>query len=106
MYKSLLIFIGVVILSHKIYSQNVVPADIKTPDSILQNFMDKRFGLFVHWGPVTLRGTEIGWSRNHQVTQPDYDSLNKEFNPVLFNADAWVKTAKDAGVKYLTVTAK
>src|SRR5215469_6755425 len=107
MYKSLLLFIGVVVLSsHKIYSQDTVPSDIKTPDSILQNFMDKRFGLFIHWGPVTLRGTEIGWSRNHQVAQSDYDSLYKEFNPVLFSADAWVKMAKHAGVKYLTITAK
>ncbi|HET7119184.1 MAG TPA: alpha-L-fucosidase, partial [Hanamia sp.] len=30
----------------------------------------------------------------------------KEFDPVLFNADTWVKTAKDAGMKYLTITAK
>jgi alpha-L-fucosidase len=106
MYKSLLLLIWVSILSHRIYSQDVVPSDIKTPDSILQSFMDKRFGLFVHWGPVTLRGTEIGWSRNHQVTQSDYDSLYKEFNPVLFNADEWVRIAKNAGVKYLTITAK
>ena len=107
MYKSLLIFIGVVVLSsHKIYSQDIVPPDIKTPGPVLQSFMDKRFGLFIHWGPVTLRGTEIGWSRNYQVTQSDYDSLYKEFNPVLFNADEWVRIAKNAGVKYLTITAK
>jgi alpha-L-fucosidase len=68
--------------------------------------MAKRFGMFIHWGPVTLRGTEIGWSRNREVKQGEYDSLYKEFNPVLFNADNWVKTAKDAGMKYLTITAK
>ncbi len=78
----------------------------KTSKKIMDGFMDKRFGMFIHWGPVTLRGTEIGWSRNHQVSQDDYDSLYKEFNPVLFNAETWVKTAKDAGMKYLTITAK
>ena len=72
----------------------------------MNDFMDKRFGLFVHWGPVTLRGTEIGWSRGEQVPTEDYDNLYKEFNPVLFDADAWVKVAKDAGVKYLVITAK
>lgn len=72
----------------------------------MAQFMDKRFGMFIHFGPVTLRGTEIGWSRNNQVAQNDYDSLYKEFNPALFNADAWVKAAKDAGMKYLTITAK
>lgn len=68
--------------------------------------MNMRFGMFIHWGPVSLRGTEIGWSRGHQVTTDDYDQLYKEFNPVLFDADAWVRTAKDAGMKYLTITSK
>ncbi|WP_162235822.1 alpha-L-fucosidase [Pedobacter sp. Leaf216] len=74
--------------------------------SPINNFMDKRFGMFIHWGPVSLRGTEIGWSRGDQVGIEDYDNLYKEFNPVLFNADAIVKTAKDAGMKYLTITAR
>lgn len=78
----------------------------KTDPKILEGFMDKRFGMFIHWGPVSLRGTEIGWSRNHEVSQQEYDSLYKEFNPVLFNADAWVKTAKEAGMKYITFTSK
>ena len=72
----------------------------------MKDFMSRRFGLFIHWGPVSLRGTEIGWSRDKQVSKAEYDSLYKEFNPVLFNADAWVKTAKDAGMKYLTITAR
>lgn len=73
---------------------------------VMKDFMDLRFGMFIHWGPVTLRGTEIGWSRNHEVAQNDYDSLYKEFDPVLFDADGWVKTAKDAGMKYIVITAK
>ena len=81
-------------------------ADIKTSKAVMNGFMDKRFGMFIHFGPVTLRGTEIGWSRYKQVPVEDYDSLYKEFNPSLFNADAWVKTAKDAGMKYLTITSK
>lgn len=68
--------------------------------------MDKRFGMFIHWGPVSLRGTEIGWSRDKQVSKADYDQLYKEFNPVLFNADEWVNVAKEAGMKYLTITAR
>ena len=81
-------------------------AQLKTSDAVMKDFMSRRFGLFIHWGPVSLRGTEIGWSRDKQVSKADYDSLYKEFNPVLFNADARVKTAKDAGMKYLTITAR
>jgi alpha-L-fucosidase len=40
------------------------------------------------------------------VPLAEYDSLYKEFNPVLFNADVWVKAAKDAGMRYLTIVAK
>ena len=72
----------------------------------LDDFMDMRFGIFIHWGPVSLRGTEIGWSRGREVPTAEYDNLYKEFDPVLFNADDWVKTAKDAGMKYLTITAR
>jgi len=72
----------------------------------MDDFMDQRFGMFIHWGPVTLRGTEIGWSRGHEVPVEDYDNLYKEFDPVLFDADAWVKTAKDAGMKYLVIVSK
>lgn len=77
-----------------------------TSKAVMDDFMNLRFGMFVHWGPVSLRGTEIGWSRGHEVAVDDYDNLYKEFNPVLFNADTWVKTASDAGMKYLTITAK
>jgi alpha-L-fucosidase len=80
--------------------------DVKTSKKVMKDFMDKRFGMFIHFGPVTLRGTEIGWSRNKEVSAADYDSLYKEFNPALFNAETWVKIAKDAGMKYLTITAK
>lgn len=72
----------------------------------MTTFMSKRFGMFIHFGPVTLRGTEIGWSRSREVPAAEYDTLYREFNPVLFNADTWVRTAKQAGMKYLTITAK
>lgn len=81
-------------------------APVKTDPAVLRQFMDMRFGMFIHWGPVSLRGTEIGWSRGEQVPAADYDNLYREFNPVLFNADEWVKVAKDAGMKYLTITAR
>lgn len=68
--------------------------------------MDMKFGMFVHWGPVSLRGTEIGWSRGREVEIEDYDNLYKEFNPVLFNADEWIKTLKDAGMKYFVITTR
>ncbi|MDB5276231.1 MAG: hypothetical protein JWR61_1186 [Ferruginibacter sp.] len=92
-------------LSCSLQAQQLAPG-IKTSKPVIDGFMDKRFGMFIHFGPVSLRGTEIGWSRGSEVATEEYDNLYKEFNPVLFNADQWVKAAKDAGMKYITITAK
>ncbi len=71
-----------------------------------KDWRDKSFGMFIHWGPVTLTGKEIGWSRGSQVPVEEYDSLYKRFNPVKFNADEWVSLAKSAGMKYIVLTSK
>ncbi len=62
--------------------------------------------MFIHWGPVGLKGTEIGWSRGREVPVAEYDNLYQQFNPQQFNAKEWVALAKAAGVKYLVLTAK
>lgn len=82
----------------------------------LQWWRDARFGLFIHWGPVSLEGTEIGWSRGGerrgyrgsgtQVPVEVYDNLYRQFNPTNFNADAWVAIARAAGMKYLVFTSR
>jgi alpha-L-fucosidase len=55
---------------------------------------------------VSLRGTEIGWSRGTQVPIEEYDNLYKRFNPAGFQADQWVAIAKDAGMRYIVLTTK
>lgn len=72
----------------------------------IKAWQDKRFGMFIHWGPVSLKGTEIGWSRGRQVPAADYDLLYQRFNPTRFDAREWVKVAKEAGMKYLVITSK
>ncbi len=107
MLRKLMIACGLLlVLQMAASAQNTVPPALHTSKEIMNGFMDLRFGMFIHWGPVTLKGTEIGWSRGNQVPVKVYDNLYKKFDPVLFNADAWVKTAKDAGMKYLVIVAK
>jgi alpha-L-fucosidase len=74
-----------------------------------------RFGMFIHWGPVSLKGTEISWSRaNTNPKCPNqgaipaavYDKLYQEFNPTNFDAGQWMDTARAAGVRYAVLTAK
>jgi alpha-L-fucosidase len=81
----------------------------------LQWWAQARFGLFIHWGPVSLEGTEISWSRantnpkcpnNGPIPAAVYDNLYQKFNPTNFNASDWVGLAKAAGIKYMVLTAK
>jgi len=90
----------------QIYGGGEGNPDLKTKQEALSRWQDLKFGMFIHWGPVSLRGTEIGWSRGPIIPIVEYDQLYNEFNPSLFNAEEWVKTAKEAGMKYLVITTK
>ena len=88
---------------------------LNAPKQDIENWREMKFGLFIHWGPVSLKGTEIGWSRGGErrgrsgrglIPAEEYDNLYKRFNPVKFNADEWIRIAKDAGMKYLVFTSK
>jgi alpha-L-fucosidase len=92
-------------------------ADPGAPKAAIERWKDLRFGMFVHWGPVSIVGTEIGWSRagerrgrhdkaTGKVPIEVYDNLYRMFNPVKFNPDQWVQLAKDAGMKYLVFTTR
>jgi alpha-L-fucosidase len=82
------------------------PAWAPAKPEAIKRWQDMRFGMFIHWGPVSIKGTEIGWSRGAQVPVDEYDNLYKTFNPTKFDADRWVSIAKAAGMKYLIITTK
>ncbi|MBN1388858.1 MAG: alpha-L-fucosidase [Bacteroidales bacterium] len=75
---------------------------------------EARFGMFIHWGLYAIPAGEWEGTTNHaewirttaQIPLETYDELLDQFNPVEFNADQWVKMAKDAGMKYIVITSK
>ena len=79
-------------------------------------FKEAKFGIFIHWGLYSrLAGNwrdkkyyGSGEWIMHQAKIPvkEYELVAKEFNPVNFNADEWAQLAKDAGIKYMVITAK
>ncbi|TLV01478.1 alpha-L-fucosidase [Dyadobacter luticola] len=71
----------------------------------LKWWQDAKMGLFIHWGPVSLIGKEISWSRK-DYGAAKYDALYKRFNPKKFDAKEWVALAKASGMKYMVLTAK
>ncbi len=80
-------------------------------------FRDARFGLFVHWGPYSIAGVEASWpimvpelagliGPDQAISEADYVALAERFDPRGFDPKAWVRFARDAGMRYLVITAK
>lgn len=88
-------------------------------------FIEAKFGMFIHWGLYSILGGSYNghtlpdasfaqgkswyaeWIKPRlEVPDDVYRALVKQFNPVNFNADSWVKEAKDAGMKYFVITSK
>ncbi len=103
-FSSLLAMLMCCAVTFNSYAQTSTPYTANAKK--IQEWKDSRFGMFIHWGPIALKGTEIGWSRYAQVSAEEYDNLYKQFNPVNFNADEWVSVAKAAGMKYIVLTTK
>ena len=88
----------------------------KSQDEKMQWFREAKFGLFIHWGLYAIPAGEwkgqpiagIGeWIMNRaKIPVKEYEQLASQFNPVKFNAEAWVQMAEDAGMKYIVITSK
>ena len=47
------------------------------------------------------------WAQTYfRIPNAEYEKLATAFNPVYFNADEWVRFAKECGMKYIVVTSK
>ena len=83
-------------------------------DRKMKWWREARFGLFIHWGLYAAPagswdGKEIPgigeWIQSRaKIPVGRYERLAETFNPAKFDAKAWVKLAKDAGMKYLCIT--
>jgi alpha-L-fucosidase len=69
-------------------------------------FRDARFGLFIHWGVYSQLGDGEWVMENRSIPIDRYEWLASAFNPVKFDAAEWVALARDAGVRYITITAR
>ena len=111
MKKTIITLSAILILCQGVFSQKVL-----TKDERMQWWREARFGMFIHWGVYsvpagTWNGRQIGsigeWIMNRgKIPVADYQAMAKQFNPVKYDPDAWVKMAKDAGMKYIVITSK
>ena len=85
-------------------------------DARMKWFHEARFGMFVHWGVYSVPagvydGKPIGgigeWIMHQgRIPVDRYRTYANAFNPVSYDADKWVRIAKDAGMKYIVITSK
>ena len=111
----LLALLGVAFFSWQLQAGE--PAETKEQrDSRMTWWREAKFGLFIHWGVYSVpagyyRGKSVAgngeWIMNKgKIPMAEYQLFAKDFNPVKFNAYDWVKAAKEAGMKYIIITAK
>lgn len=80
-------------------------------------FQEAGFGMMVHFGLYSVpagewkgkrMGNTIGeWLQSYfRIPNAEYHRLADVFNPIYFDADEWIRSAKEAGMKYFVITAK
>jgi hypothetical protein len=77
---------------------------------------EAKFGMFVHWGIYSVTGGEYKgqrvpnsaeWMMNRgKIPIAEYEQYAAQFNPTKFDADGFVALAKEAGMRYIVITAK
>ncbi len=111
MKKSIFLLTVLIITGQSTFAQKVL-----TRDERMAWWREARFGMFIHWGVYTVpagewKGQKIGnigeWIMNRgKIPVSEYREIAKQFNPVKYDPDAWVRMAKDAGMKYIIITSK
>lgn len=83
-----------------------------------QLFDEGNYAMFIHWGLYSLLGNEVDgktyygigeWIMNPRmagIPVEKYKQLAGQFNPTNFDANEIARIAKDAGMKYIVITAK
>jgi alpha-L-fucosidase len=97
-------------------AQSVSSESAAQKDARMAWWRDAKFGMFIHWGAYAVpagvhRGERVRhlgeWLMNDsKVPISEYESYVRSFNPLKYDADAWVRVAKEAGMKYIIITSK
>ena len=69
-------------------------------------FTEDRFGMFIHFG-LYAQAARHEWVQNREeISGQDYAKYFENFNPDLYDPREWARRAREAGMKYVVLTAK
>jgi alpha-L-fucosidase len=114
MKKLLMIFTAALLFTQMLAQNASGSSNSKQNDPRMQWWKDAKFGMFIHWGIYSVPSGKWGETTTYgewimhsaKIPRAEYGALAEKFNPIKFNADEWVKLAKDAGQKYIVITSK
>lgn len=80
--------------------------DLLLPSKAMDWWRDAKFGVFVHWGLYAIPGKGEWHMFNDKVPAAEYAKLAQAFNPRHYDPTRWARLAKDAGARYMVLTAR
>jgi len=104
-----------------VYPWDVPLAEAPLDDDALTSprtlwYREGKFGMFIHWGVYAVpagvyKGKDVPgigeWIMSRgKIPVEEYEKFPPQFNPTKFNADEWVRLAREAGMTYIVITSK
>lgn len=108
MYKkiSLLLFFGMLSATTLQAQQRIFNETAQQKEKRMAWWVHDRFGMFIHWGLYALPARHEWVKRWERLNDTQYHPYFELFNPDMFDAKAWARSAKAAGMKYAVLTTK
>ncbi|MCM2369795.1 alpha-L-fucosidase [Aporhodopirellula aestuarii] len=125
MMKTLAVFLSVAVLTGSLHAEEMdamwgaTTVKLRAEDAQRGELFDEgNYAMFIHWGLYSQLGNQVNGKTYYGIGEwimdpkmagipvEEYKQLAATFNPTEFDAKAIVKLAKDAGMKYIVITAK
>jgi alpha-L-fucosidase len=89
-----------------LFSQQLMKETPEEKAERLEWWTHDRFGMFIHWGLYALPARHEWVRMKEEISNEEYQKYFEVFYPDMFNPKRWAQKAKEAGMKYMVVTAK
>jgi alpha-L-fucosidase len=84
----------------------IIAPELRLNPEQMKWWQDAKFGMFIHWGLYAIEGRGEWSMFNDKIPAAEYAKLADRFNPQHFDATVWADVAREAGMKYMVLTAR